>query len=123
MGIQDPEKVGPFQDVLALDGMAVATSGRYETYLDPDRVHHHLVDPATGSSPGDARSVSVVAPSAMQADALATAVFLMESGAAAALMDSLPRCACLIIHRDGRQLRSARWRSAGDSPTHKARTT
>lgn len=117
VGVQDPGKAGAFPDVIDLDGMAVATSGSYEIYFDPDRVHHHIVDAGSGSSPGQSRSVSVVAPTAMEADALATSVFLMEPRAGADFIDTLPRCACLVIDRHGRQVRSARWRSAGASST------
>lgn len=122
VGIQDPDKTGLFPDIVTLDGMAVATSGSYEIYFDPDRVHHHIVDSRNGSSPRQSRSVSVVAPTAMEADALATGVFLMDPEAGAAFIDSLPQCACLIIDRKGRQVRSARWRSAGESSTLTAQT-
>lgn len=123
VGIQDPGKTGAFPDVVSLDGGAVATSGSYEIHLDPDRVHHHIVDAGDGGSPRHAASVSVVAPTAMEADALATAVFLMEPRTGAVFIDSLPHCACLIVDRLGRQVRSAGWRSAGDPPTHEAGTS
>jgi len=38
---------------------------------------HHIVNPRTGGSPTDVASVTVVAPSAMVADALATAAFVL----------------------------------------------
>jgi len=117
VGIQDPTKRGPFPDVITLPHGAVATSGSYEIRLDPDGIHHHIVDAERGTSPRHATSVSVVAPTAMEADALATSVFLMEPRAASAFIASLPQCACLIVDRHGRQFRSARWRSAGTPPT------
>ena len=122
VGIQDPRRQGPFPDVIALDGMAVATSGSYEIRFDPEGIHHHIVDSRSGSSPRLGLSVSVVAPTAMEADALATSVFLMRPLAGAAFVDSLPQCACLIIDRHGRRVRSARWRSTGTSSTLKAGT-
>ena len=119
VAVQDPGKTGDFPDVIPLDG-AVATSGSYEVFFDPGQTHHHIVDSKAGSSPVVTRSVSVVAPTAMEADALATTVFLMEPDRGSAFIDSIPGCACLFVDRHGRQFRSARWRSDAESPTPKA---
>jgi thiamine biosynthesis lipoprotein len=61
-------------------------------------------------------SVTVTAPTAMQADALATAAFVLGPGAGVRLIDTLPACACLIIDRDGRRIRSRQWRGASAAP-------
>ncbi|MGW8266979.1 MAG: FAD:protein FMN transferase [Longimicrobiales bacterium] len=122
VAVQDPGKRNRFPDVFPLSGMAVATSGSYEIYFDPGRSHHHIVDSRSGVSPNSSQSVSVVAPTAMEADALATSVFLMEPMRGAAFIDSIPRSACLIVDQHGRQVKSARWRSAGEPPTPKAGT-
>ncbi len=114
VAVQDPEKAGAFPDVIPLSNGAVATSGSYEIYFDPQRTHHHIVSALDGASPQLIQSVSVVAPTAMRADALATSVFLMGPARGAAYIDSLPGCACLIIDTHGEETRSARWRSAGD---------
>jgi thiamine biosynthesis lipoprotein len=53
---------------------ALATSGGYALYFDPDRRHHHLFDPATGHSASHHASISVAARSAMLADGLSTAI-------------------------------------------------
>ncbi len=122
VAVQDPAKGGDFPDVLALADGAVATSGSYEIYFDRDRTRHHIVSGRTGVSPHGSRSVSVTAPTAMEADALATAVFVMGPLAGIALVDSLSQCACLVIDHLGRTLPSARWRSAKDSFTSKSGT-
>jgi thiamine biosynthesis lipoprotein len=120
VAVQDPAKEGAFPDLIGLTDGAVATSGSYETYFHRDRTRHHIVSGGGGVSPHESLSVSVVAPTAMAADALATAVFVMGSRAGIALMDSLPGCACLVIDGMGRPLPSARWRSAKDLFTSKA---
>jgi len=117
VAVQDPTKRNRFPDVLPLSGMAVATSGSYEIYFDPGRRHHHIIDSRSGVSPDSSQSVSVVAPTAMEADALATSVFLMGPERGTAFIDSIPDSACLIVDRHGRQARSARWRSASEPPT------
>ncbi len=120
VGVQDPAKEGALPDIVAVTGGAVATSGSYEIYFDPDRIHHHIVSAASGASPQESQSVSVLAPTAMQADALATSVFVMEPRAGMAFIDSLPDCACLIVDGRGNRHASGRWRSAADSPNPKA---
>jgi thiamine biosynthesis lipoprotein len=122
VAVQDPGKRGAFPDVVPLSGMAVATSGSYEVYFDPDRTRHHIVDSRRGRSPQESQSVSVMAPTTMVADALATSVFLMAPDRGAAFIDSIPYCACLIVDRNGRQVRSARWRSASETLPTKAET-
>lgn len=112
VGVRDPAASGTFPDVIHLTGAAVATSGGYEIYFDPERRFHHIVDAATGRSPSTSASVSVVAPTATAADALATAVFVMGAGRGVALVDALPGCECLIIDHGGLARRSAGWRTA-----------
>jgi thiamine biosynthesis lipoprotein len=99
-----------FADTIQLTGGAVATSGSYETYFDRERISHHIVHSRTGASPSRAVSVTVTAPTAMQADALATAAFVLGPRAGVRLIDELPGCACLIIDRDKQRIRSRRWR-------------
>jgi FAD:protein FMN transferase len=122
VAVQDPAKEGVFPDLIGLTDGAVATSGSYEICFDRDRTRHHIVSGRTGASPQQSRSVSVVAPTTLAADALATAVFVMGCRAGVALVDSLPQCACLVVDHLGRTLSSARWRSAKDLPTSKAGT-
>jgi thiamine biosynthesis lipoprotein len=114
VAVQDPSKSGSFPDTIHLTDAAVATSGSYETYFDRDRMYHHIVNAETGSSPDLSAGVSVVAPSAMAADALATAVFVMEPQRGIELINSLLGCECLIIGADGTQRTSAAWRSRRD---------
>lgn len=112
VAIQDPQKKRQFPDVVSLTDAAIATSGDYEVYYDREKVFHHIVDPKTGLSPHLSRSVSVVSPTAMAADALATGVFVMGSTEGTRLINSLPECACCIVGRDGEIVRSERWRGA-----------
>jgi len=112
IAVQDPDKQGCFPDTIQLKDGAVATSGSYEVYFDRDRIFHHIVSSTSGRSPNTSTSVSVVAPSAMAADALATSVFVMGSCRGVELIESLPGCECLLIDREGSQLKSTGWRSA-----------
>ncbi|NIM48514.1 MAG: FAD:protein FMN transferase [Gemmatimonadales bacterium] len=112
VAVQDPSRGARFPDTIHLTDGAVATSGSYEIYFDRDKLFHHIVNSKTGRSPHLSTSVSVIAPSTMAADALATGVFVMDPGEGIALIDALPSCECLIIDRDGLQLKSRGWNSA-----------
>ena len=116
VAVQDPSKRGEFPDMIHLTGGAVATSGSYEVYYDGDRQHHHIVNSRTGRSPIVSQSVSVVAPSAIAADALATTVFIMDPDDGVEFVGRLPGCECLIIDRQGLQLKTRGWKSA--APVH-----
>ncbi len=75
VGICHPRCEGELIETLSVSDRAVCTSGDYERrVLDEE---HHILDPRTGNSPRRVASVTVVAPSAMLADALATAAFVM----------------------------------------------
>lgn len=65
--------------VLALDGLAVATSGdRWHAYSQDGRRYSHTIDPRSGEPVTDAAAaVTVVATDAMHADAWATALTVM----------------------------------------------
>lgn len=117
IGVRDPLKHGDFPVVMELRAGAVATSGGYENFFTEDRRTHHVVDTATRTSPLHTLSASVVAPTAMTADALATTALAMEPARAVAMIETLPGCACLLLGADGSRRRSARWRSVSESHT------
>jgi thiamine biosynthesis lipoprotein len=107
--VRNPAGGPEFPDVIALSEGAVATSGGYERFYDPDGRYHHIVSPWTGRSPRDLASVSVVAPDALTADALATALFVLGAEQGLRLIDRLPRCAALVLDPNGRPCPSRRW--------------
>ena len=81
------------QQVIAVDGASIATSGDYRNYFEQDgRRYSHTIDPRTGR-PVDHKlaSVTVLSPSAMRADALATGLMVLgpEAGYALAERETL----------------------------------
>jgi FAD:protein FMN transferase len=111
VGVRDPWTADHHPDRIHLTAGAVATSGGYERFFDRDGLQHHIVRADSGRSPTESASVSVLAPTGMAADALATGLFLLPPAEALALTETLAGCACLIIDRDGRLFRSRGWRS------------
>lgn len=80
IGVRHPRLPDGLLTTLALTDLAVCTSGDYERpALDPTG-GHHILDPQTGHSPGALASVTVVAPTAIAADALGTAAFILGPG-------------------------------------------
>ncbi len=74
IGLEDPRHPERTVASLPLAGAALATSGGYGMTFDSDGRFHHLFDPATGDSARRCLSASAIAPDAMTADALATAL-------------------------------------------------
>ncbi len=103
-GIQHPRKADAFAGVCKLDGRALATSGDYATKFSDDFVYHHIFNPATGRSPLEFASVSILAPTAMLADALTKPVFVLGREKGLELVRSLPGCDAFVIYKDGRSL-------------------
>lgn len=81
-------------------GKAVATSGNYARYFDPEQEAHHIINPKTGYSAQECISATVIAENATQADALSTSIFVMGPEAGVALIDSLSNVECLMVSAD-----------------------
>ncbi len=94
---------------ISLAGGAIATSGSYEVYFDHERLAHHIVRSDIGRSPRRAVSVTVTAPTTLQADALATAALVLGPQRGASLIERIRHCECLVIDRHGEHTRSSGW--------------
>jgi FAD:protein FMN transferase len=87
IGIRHPRSDADLIDLLRVSNRAVCTSGDYEKRSADGG--HHILDPRTGSSADGVASVTVVAPTAMLADALATAAFVLGPAEGIRLFDRL----------------------------------
>lgn len=74
-------------DTLRVSDAAVCTSGDYARVVSGVPGQYHILDPRTAESPTEAASVTVVAPTAMVGDALATAAFVLGPQAGLALLE------------------------------------
>ena len=84
--------------------VALATSGDYERFFEQDGVrYHHILNPATGQPDSDAVSVTAIAASAIEADALATALFVIGSGGGE-LLRTYPGLEGVLLYRAGGDL-------------------
>lgn len=103
-GIQHPRQPDAYIARLRLDGRGVSTSGDYATAFTDDFRAHHIFDPATGKSPQAFASVTVIAPSVAEADALSTALAVLGYERGIQLIQTLPRTDVLFVLKDGKVL-------------------
>lgn len=85
-----------------LANRAAATSGDYQQAFTPDRQLHHILDPRTGCSPLEISSATIIASSALEADALATAAIVLGSSEATKLIESLDGFEAYLIAKSGK---------------------
>ena len=109
VAVYDPTKGTQSQEIISLVEGAVATSGNYMVYFDREKVHHHILSPESGVSPPWSASTTVIAPSAEEADALATSLMVLSPGNGGSLIDQDERLASLLITREGKKVHSLRW--------------
>ena len=84
--------------LLPLDNRAVVTSGNYEKYVTFNNTRYtHIIDPRSGYPATGIVSVTVFAPKAELADALATSVFVMGKEVGLNRIEQLPKVECIII--------------------------
>jgi thiamine biosynthesis lipoprotein len=103
IGIQHPRREDAFVSLAQLADRCLATSGDYETTFSDDFRCHHLFDPRTGRSPTELAGVSVVAETAMLADALSTAAFVLGAAEGSRLVRKLQADAFFVL-KSGRTL-------------------
>jgi thiamine biosynthesis lipoprotein len=107
------------QSVVALHGLAVATSGDYRRHYQLSMSHHshrrasHTLDPRTGFPvANDVASVTVLAPTCMAADALSTALTVMGVDAGLAFAERRGLAARFLLREPNglRQVDTRAWR-------------
>ncbi len=103
IGIADPDNRWlPFSSI-AITGMAVATSGNYEKFVEiAGKRYSHTIDPKTGFPVSGIKSVTIICSNAELADALTTPVTIMGVEAGLDMINQMRDIACIIIDDDGR---------------------
>ncbi len=81
---------------------AVSTSGDYQRFFTVDgQQYHHILDPFTGKPSSLLISSTILAPTAMAADALSTAVFVLGPESGLELVNSLPDIEAVLVMPSG----------------------
>jgi thiamine biosynthesis lipoprotein len=108
VAIRHPRRGQEFVGILKLGEpgrkLAVVTSGDYERFFElGGRRYHHILDPAAGYPAMGLVSVTVIAPTCTEADALSTAAFVLGPERGFNLLESRPGVEGLLIaESDGR---------------------
>lgn len=78
VGVQHPREADALLGALSITAASVSTGGDYEhCFLHGGRRYHHVIDPRTGWPVEHTSSVTIMARTALEADALDTALFVM----------------------------------------------
>jgi thiamine biosynthesis lipoprotein len=98
-GVRDPRgPEGSYFAVLAVTDHAFSTAGDYErSYVVNDRRYHHILDPRTGYPATASRSVTIWAKTALEADELDDAVFILGPEKGLALVESQDGVGAVIV--------------------------
>ena len=94
--------------VVSVSNQAMATSGNYRNFKEYENVpYSHIINPRTGRpTQSNIASVTVVAPNCMDADALATALNVMEVEEGLELVESLDGFEAFWIIKENEEWRS-----------------
>jgi thiamine biosynthesis lipoprotein len=109
-GIRDPRgSEGDYFATMAISNHAFSTAGDYErAYIVGNRRYHHIIDPRTGYPATASRSVTIWAPTALLADEVDDAVFILGPEKGLALVESLEGVGAVIVDAENRVWTSQR---------------
>jgi len=108
VGIRHPDDADKVIVRMPLVDEAISTSGDYERYFDEDgERYHHIIDPKTGRSAGEVRSVTIIGPDATTTDGLSTSVFVLGPERGLELVGQIAGVDAIIVRRDGKVLYSS----------------
>ncbi|GAH79347.1 unnamed protein product, partial [marine sediment metagenome] len=102
IGLQHPRKRDEYVRIFELTDCAVATSGDYERFFVHEGVRYaHIIDARTGWPVGNGvESATVLAPTATQADALSTSIFVLGAEEGLELIRGYGGVSAMIITAD-----------------------
>jgi thiamine biosynthesis lipoprotein len=111
VGIKDPRGTARDQyfAVAPIRDHAFSTAGDYErSFVQNGKRYHHIIDPRTGYPATASRSVTIFAPTALQADALDDAVFILGPKKGLALVESIDGVGAVIVDANNKVWTSKR---------------
>jgi len=98
VGITNPLNKNKIFSWFDIEDQAVVTSGNYEKYvIFNGKRYTHIINPKTGYPSTGIVSVTVFAPKAELADALATSIFVMGTSVGIDMINQLKGIDCIII--------------------------
>ncbi len=106
IGVRDPRNENSkdyIKDyIIYVSDGSVVTSGDYERYFIDDGVrYHHIIDPRSGYPARGLRSVTIVGPSAMVSDILATTIMILGRSEGLTLLENIEGYDGLLVDDEG----------------------
>ena len=101
IGIRHPRNLNEFYGIAEISSGAAATSGDYQQFFEVEgKRYHHIIDPKTGYPADKCVSATVFAENCIEADAVATALFVMGAEEGMSWLQKHPEYKGLIIYQD-----------------------
>ncbi len=98
IGVRDPRDRVPYFARVPLDRGGIATSGKYEQFVAANgRTYGHILDPRTGRPAEGLIAVTVLARSAMEADAWDTGLFVLGLDGARRIAKAHPELDVILV--------------------------
>jgi len=103
VAIRDPVDKARVVTRIPLSDVGVSTSGDYEHYFDEGGVrYHHILDPKTGKSPTEVRSVTIIGPTATDTEGFSKGVFVKGPVEGLKLIERNPGFDAVVIDKYGK---------------------
>ncbi|MCX8043744.1 MAG: FAD:protein FMN transferase [Desulfobacterota bacterium] len=110
VAVRHPRKEDSFLTFVKLSDASISTSGDYERFYEHEgKRRGHIIDPRSGMPVERMQSVSVIARSGVESDALSTALFVLGPEKGIALIEKLPDASALLITQQGEIVMSRKW--------------
>ncbi len=102
IGVLHPREEDRLMNTILLKNISVATSGDYRKFfISHGKRYHHILNPSTGLPVEGIQSVTIIAPLAVDADALSTTVFVMGKEKGMILIEKLKEVDGIIVDSSG----------------------
>lgn len=103
IGITNPAQPEDLLAVLPLHEGAIVTSGNYEKFVIFNGIRYsHIINPVTGYPATGLQSVTILGPSAEEANGLSTSIMVLGKTAGLKLLKSYPKLRYILIADDGK---------------------
>ncbi len=102
VAIRDPVNRDRVVTKIPLADVGVSTSGDYEHFFDEGGLrYHHILDPKTGKSPTEVRSVTIIGPTATDTEGFSKGVFVKGPVEGLKLIERNPGLDAVVIDKYG----------------------
>jgi len=103
VGIRHPDDKNRVVLSMPLQDVGISTSGDYERFFDEGGIrYHHIIDPKTGRSPTEVRSVTIIGPTATETEGWSKGVFVKGPVEGLRLMEQYPQMDAVVVDKNGK---------------------